>query len=115
MTRSRRLARSLSIVLAAGSLIMLSTGIFGSATPGALAAGPITVDQCNGIDAGPNGASVAMTCDVTVVNNLNGPDQGSTTTVTRSCSLDPCNGADGTFVSTSPDIVTRDRRIIEVK
>jgi hypothetical protein len=43
---------------------------------------------------------------VTVVNTINGTKRGSTTTVTRLCTLGPCPGGNGTFTSKSTSLVT---------
>src|SRR5687767_13545714 len=74
-------------------------------TPG-LAAN-LSVDQCNGLNGGPLGATTEIRCSVTIVNSVNGDTTRSTTTVTRQCSLEPCTGGgNGTFTSTSNDLVT---------
>jgi hypothetical protein len=64
------------------------------------------IDQCNGLNGSPTGATTGLTCTVTVVNTINGPNRGSVTTVTRQCSLGPCPGGNGTFVSKSTSVVT---------
>lgn len=66
-----------------------------------------TVDQCNGVAPSAFGATTSMTCTVTIVNTIDGSTTGSTTTVTRECSLGPCPGGNGTFTSSSTDLVTR--------
>jgi hypothetical protein len=64
------------------------------------------IDQCNGLNGGPTGATTGLTCEVTVVNTINGASRGSTTTVTRLCKLGPCPGGNGTFTSKSTSLVT---------
>jgi hypothetical protein len=82
-----------------------------SAVAGSLGASPaaaavITVDQCNNVGPGAAGATTGMTCMVTVVNNISPAATSSTTTLTRQCSLDVCPGGNGTFTSSSTDLVT---------
>ena len=66
----------------------------------------IAVNQCNNIGATPPGATTGVTCTVTVVNTINGGTKGSTTTVTRQCSLGPCPSGNGTFTTSSTSLVT---------
>ena len=102
--RPVRLRRSLVLALvavtAAFGTVQLSTG----AAPAAAA--PLSLEQCNGHGPGALGATMAMTCTVVVVNSLGGSTQGSTTTPTRTCALGPCAPGNGTFVSSSTDLVT---------
>jgi hypothetical protein len=70
-------------------------------------AAPIAINQCNNIGATPQGATTGLTCTVTVVNTISGSSRGSTTTVTRQCSLGPCPGGNVTSRTTrSTDVVT---------
>ena len=69
-------------------------------------AATITIDQCNGMNGGALGATTGITCTVTVVNTVNGGVTSSTTTLTRLCSNEPCTPGNGTFTTTSPDLVT---------
>ena len=69
-------------------------------------AAPLTVDQCSNVGPGAAGATTGMTCTITVVNTISGGTTSSTTTLTRLCSLDPCPSGNGTFVSSSTDLVT---------
>jgi hypothetical protein len=62
---------------------------------------PVTIDQCNGRNAGPAGATTGITCTVTVVNVINRGLRSSTVTVTRTCSLNPCLTGDLPGVLTS--------------
>jgi len=66
----------------------------------------IGINQCNGIDGTPQGATTGLTCTVTVVNTINGGTRSSTTTVTRRCSLGPCPPGNGTFTTRSTSLVT---------
>lgn len=75
-------------------------------SPSGAQAAVLTVDQCNGQGPGPLGATTGMTCTVTVVNTINGGVTSSTTTMTRQCSLDPCAPGNGTFTTSSVDLVT---------
>lgn len=103
LTRSApRPARWLLVLPA---LLLISGGVAVlSASPASAA--PITVSQCNGVNAGTTGASTNLQCDVTIVNTISGGQRSSTTTVTRTCSLDPCAGGNGTFITNSPNLVT---------
>ena len=74
-------------------------------SPAARAA-PLTVDQCSNVGPGPAGATTGMNCTITVVNTITNGTTSSTTTLTRLCSLDPCPSGNGTFVSSSTDLVT---------
>ena len=66
------------------------------------------IDQCNGFNGSPTGATTRLDCDVTVVNTINGATRGSQTTVTRQCENGICPGGfeDGTFVTNSTSLVT---------
>jgi hypothetical protein len=66
-----------------------------------------TVNQCNGVDGTPAGATTTLTCTVTVVNTIRGSFRGSTTTLKRTCRLGPCPGGNGTFTTRSTRLVTR--------
>jgi hypothetical protein len=80
-------------------------GVALTSTPGLAAT--LTVNQCNDLNGGPLGATTEIRCTVTIVNTVDGDTTSSTTTVTRQCSLEPCTGGgNGTFTSTSADLVT---------
>lgn len=64
----------------------------------------VTIDQCNGIEAGPGGATTVMTCSVVVANTIDGDVRSSTVTVERLCALDPCEN--GISTTSYPDVVT---------
>jgi hypothetical protein len=103
MASPRALLRSLSAcfaLLCAALLAMLAL----SSVPAQAAA--IGINQCNGIGPSASGATTAMTCTVQVVNTISGGTVGSTTTVTRQCSLGPCPPGNGTFTTTSTSLVT---------
>jgi hypothetical protein len=86
----------------AGALVLL-----GLVLPSSDAfAANLTIGQCNGIGPGPNGATTAMTCTVTVVNTISSGTTSSKTTVTRQCSLGPCPPGNGTFTTFSKSLVT---------
>ena len=96
----------LTMVLMAAGLSV--AGLVLAPTP-ALAV-PVTIDQCNGQNGGPAGATTGIECTVTVVNTINGGARSSTVTVTRLCSLEPCEPGDTAAllrsVTTSyPDVV----------
>ena len=74
--------------------------------PSPAVAASITVDQCNNVGPGPGGATTGLDCAVTVVNTISGGITSSTTTVIRTCSLDPCPSGNGTFTSSSTNLVT---------
>jgi hypothetical protein len=69
-------------------------------------AATIGVNQCNGLNGSPTGATTRLDCTVTVVNTIDGAKRGSTTTVTRQCANGPCPGGNGTFTSRSTSLVT---------
>jgi hypothetical protein len=76
-------------------------------TAPALAAN-VTVKQCNNRNAGPPGATTGMTCTVTVVNTISASGRTSSrVTVRRQCSLTPCAPGNGTFTTSSRNLVTR--------
>ena len=77
----------LAMVVIAGGLLPRR----GRLAPTPAQAVPVTIDQCNGRNAGPAGATTGITCTVTVVNMINGGPRSSTVTVTRTCSLNPCD------------------------
>jgi hypothetical protein len=74
--------------------------------PSSAGAADIGINQCNGLNGSPTGATTGLTCTVTVVNTIKGASRGSTTTVTRLCTLGPCPGGNGTFTSKSTSVVT---------
>ena len=89
--------------------MIVFTGAFtfaGLAVPLSARAAELTVDQCNGVNGGPLGATTGLTCTVTVVNTISGGNTSSTLTVTRQCSLGPCAPGNGTVTTSSPDLVT---------
>ena len=98
----RRTAQALGLAFA---LLLTALAAMVLASPAAHAA-TLSVDQCNNIGPGPGGATTGMNCTITVVNTISGGTSGSTTTVTRQCSLDPCPPGNGTFSSSSTDLVT---------
>jgi hypothetical protein len=68
----------------------------------------VTVNQCNNRNAGPPGATTGITCTVTVVNNISASGRtSSTVTVRRQCSLTACAPGNGTFTTSSRNLVTR--------
>ena len=82
-----------------------------SLAPTPAQAAPVSIDQCNGRNAGPAGATTGITCTVTVVNTINGGARSSSVTVTRTCSLNPCDPSDTAALLTSvttnyTDVVT---------
>ncbi|MDT7537403.1 MAG: hypothetical protein QOI82_988, partial [Actinomycetota bacterium] len=108
-SRPARHARRASVpALLAGVLLTAAL----SAAAVSLGASPasaanITIDQCNNVGPGAAGATTGMTCTVTVTNTISSSGAtSSSTTLTRSCSLDPCPGGNGTFTSSSVDLVT---------
>lgn len=63
--------------------------------------------QCSNVGPGPGGATTEMTCSVTIVNTIDGATRGSTVTVARQCSLDPCPGGNQSATTTSSsDLIT---------
>jgi hypothetical protein len=104
---ARHARRHASAQLFAGVLLTASLSAAAlslGATPAAAAV--ITLNQCNNVGPGPAGATTGMTCTVTVVNTISSGTTSSTTTLTRQCSLDACPGGNGTFTSSSTDLVT---------
>jgi len=87
----------------AGALLLAGLVLPASAASAAVR----TVNQCNGVNGSPTGATTGITCTVTVVNTISGGTRGSTTTVTRQCSLGPCPPGNGTFTTTSTSLVTQ--------
>jgi hypothetical protein len=107
MLLAHRALRVLSVRLTVVALIAVGCVSF-LEVPKAHAAN-VTFSQCNDFGPGPGGATTGMRCDVTIVNTINGPTRGSTITVTRTCSLDPCPGGGntvGSVTTTSGDLVT---------
>lgn len=97
----------LALIVIAGGFTL--AGLTLSTTPAQAA--PVTIDQCSNHNAGPPGATTGITCEVNVVNVINGGARSSTVTVTRTCSLNPCGAGDVVavprVVTTSyPDVVT---------
>jgi len=80
--------------------------ITGLVLPSSASAATKGIEQCNGLNGSPTGATTGLTCTVTVVNTIDGPKRGSTTTLTRRCTLGPCRGGNGTFTSKSTSVVT---------
>lgn len=79
----------------------------GFALPAAPAsAANVSVTQCNNIGPSAEGATTGMTCSVTVVNTIAAGKTSSTVTLIRQCSLGPCPPGNGTFTTTSADLVT---------
>ena len=102
----RRLTlRTMVMALAVGIGALSTAGMV--LPPSSASAATIGVNQCNGLNGSPTGATTGLTCTVTVVNTINGAKTGSTTTVTRKCTLGPCPGGNGTFTSKSTSLVTR--------
>jgi hypothetical protein len=67
-----------------------------------------TIQQCNNRNAGPSGATTGIRCSVSVVNTIGANGQTrSTVTVRRQCTLTPCAPGNGTFTSSSTNLVTR--------
>ena len=93
-----------AVGLAVALLLTALAGLL-LASPTAHAA-TLSVDQCNNVGPGPAGATTGMSCTVTVETPHSGGTTGSTTTVTRQCSLDPCPPANGSFTTSSTDLVT---------
>jgi hypothetical protein len=92
---------------AAGLLLLGSLALALLVGPAAASAANVGFSQCNDVGAGPSGATTGMTCDVTIVNTIDGATRGSTVTVTRQCSLDPCpEGNGGPTTTSSTDLVT---------
>jgi hypothetical protein len=82
-----------------------------SLAPTPAQAAPVSINQCNARLAGPAGATTGITCTVTVVNVINGGLRSSTVTVTRLCSLNPCDPTDTagvlrTVTTSYADVVT---------
>jgi hypothetical protein len=82
-----------------------------SLAPTRAQAAPVSIAQCNDRLAGPAGATTGITCTVTVVNVINGGARSSTVTVTRLCSLNPCDPTDTagvlrTVTTSYTDVVT---------
>jgi hypothetical protein len=107
LNQPRHARRSLWAPLFAG--VLLTTAL--SAAALSLGASPasaavLSVGQCNNVGPDAAGATTGMTCTVTVVNNISPASTSSTTTLTRQCSLGACPGGNGTFTSSSTDLVT---------
>src|SRR5687768_633876 len=103
--RTLRILLALFVVAAGLSL----AGISLAPTPAQAA--PVSIDQCNGQNGGPAGATTGIVCAVTVVNTINGGARSSTVTVARTCSLEPCEPGDTaallrTVTTSYPDVVT---------
>jgi len=96
----RALMLAVLVLLAA----MFVTGF--TLSSGTARAAEQAINQCNGVGPGATGATTALSCTVTVVNTIDGNTQGSTTTVERTCALDPCPGGNGTFTTSSTSLVT---------
>ena len=101
----RLMRRAMVVALVLGVSAFSVAGLVVPASS-ASAATTKVIDQCNGLNGSPTGATTGLSCDVTVVNTINGASRGSTTTVTRLCKLGPCPGGNGTFTSTSTSLVT---------
>jgi hypothetical protein len=93
------------------SLVVVAAGFsFAGLT---LAVGPAqaanqTINQCNNRLAGAPGATTGIKCSVIVVNTVGPKGQtSSTVTVKRQCSLTPCAPGNGTFTTSSSNLVTR--------
>ena len=103
--RTLRILLALFVVAAGLSLAGVSLA------PAPAQAAPVAIDQCNGRNAGPAGATTGITCSVTVVNTINGGARSSSVTVARTCSLNPCDPSDTAGLLTSvttnyTDVVT---------
>jgi hypothetical protein len=93
--------------LAVLSLLMSGLAVAGVVVrPAPACAAPPAASQCNAHAPGPLGATTALTCTVTIVNTIDHGTSSSTVTLTRTCGLEPCDGADGTFTTTSANLVT---------
>lgn len=67
----------------------------------------VAVAQCNNLNGGPLGATTGITCAVTVVNTVSSTGAtSSTVTIERACSLEPCPPGNGSFTTSSTDLVT---------
>jgi len=104
-------ARPLPPRWAALALALLLTAAFSVAglalSPSPATAANVAVAQCNNLNGGPLGATTGITCAVTVVNTVS-PTGATSSTVTleRQCSLEPCAPGNGTFTTSSSDLVT---------
>jgi len=101
----RRVRRACALALGLLSGVVMLTGLVLPASD-ALAAATRSALQCNNVGPSASGATTGMTCTVTVVNTIDGGARSSTTTLTRTCSLGPCPGGNGTFVTRSTSLVT---------
>jgi hypothetical protein len=95
-------------VASVGALALVSAfAIAGLVLPASVAsAATVDISQCNNQGASAEGATTRMNCTVTVVNTINGTTTNSTTTVTRQCELGPCSSPNGTFTTSSTNLVT---------
>ncbi|MGB9376273.1 MAG: hypothetical protein WCB04_02045 [Mycobacteriales bacterium] len=100
--RTTRSAAVIALMALTGALLVLGFAL--QRTPADAATQSIA--QCNNRLAGPMGATTGLDCDVTIVNTISGGVTSSTTTLIRTCTLDPCAGGNGTFVTNSTSLVT---------
>jgi len=76
-------------------------------SPSPASAANVALGQCNNLNGGPMGATTGITCDITVVNTVSSTGAtSSTVTVVRQCSLEPCAPGNGSFTTSSADLVT---------
>ncbi|MCU1622910.1 MAG: hypothetical protein JWL79_1755 [Frankiales bacterium] len=101
----RPFARVLATAFLAVAVTFLAAATL-SLSPTSAWAATGSVDQCNGVGPDANGATTGMTCTVEVWNTISSGVTSSTLTVTRQCSLGPCAPGNGTFTSTSTDLIT---------
>ncbi len=93
---------ALALLLAAAFALVGLTSAAGPAT-----AANVALGQCNNLNGGPTGATTGITCAITVVNTVTRTGAtSSTVTVVRQCSLEPCAPGNGTFTTSSTDLVT---------
>ncbi len=93
---------AMSVAVLTGALSLVGFAL--TAAPAAAATS--AVSQCNGIGPGPKGATIKMTCRVTIVNTISAGKTRSTITMSRSCGLAPCPPGNGTTVRRSTTVVT---------
>lgn len=92
----------LALLLAAAFSVV---GLASSTSPATAA--NVALGQCNNLNGGPLGATTGITCDITVVNTVSSTGAtSSTVTVVRQCSLEPCPPGNGSFTTSSSDLVT---------
>ncbi len=73
-------------------LVFLAFIVVIASQPQSASATTIAFNQCNNRGAGPGGAPLTVTCNVSIINNITPSGNTSTATFSRTCTLNPCTG-----------------------